>query len=380
MTGLTQFNNTVTQYVYDNANRLTSITSPVANYSFILDDNGKRISSTQTTPAVINVNASSTSFTMNPQKNRLAQAGSDTLQYNNEGELASKGTNSYTFDDAHRLITATNGTDSYQYTYDGAGNRIAATRDGVTTKYIYDASGNLIAEADGSGTITRYYIYGAGLLAMVPNDNQNQLYCYHFDGTGDTVALTDSSANVVDSYAYTPFGAVTQNETVEQPFKFVGQAGVMAEPNGFYYMKARYYDSGVGRFISEDPKGFDGGDVNLSAYVGNNPIMGADPLGLSCNKVQAGAGAVVFAGGVLQQGLGLLTMVEGVYAIRKGEVEAGAHLLATGGNMFIVGGGIAWAGGKIIYNSFSGDPQKPPQPNNYIFGNYYTNQKSKKRP
>ena len=65
-----------------------------------------------------------------------------------------------------------------------------------------------------------------------------------------------------------------------QPFKFVGQYGVMTEPNGFYYMRARYYDPKVGRFISEDPIGFKGGDVNLYVYVGNNPINLIDPLGL----------------------------------------------------------------------------------------------------
>ncbi len=53
----------------------------------------------------------------------------------------------------------------------------------------------------------------------------------------------------------------------------------MTEPNGFYYMRARYYDPKVGRFISEDPIGFDGGDVNLMAYVNNNPVMGMDPDG-----------------------------------------------------------------------------------------------------
>jgi RHS repeat-associated protein len=53
----------------------------------------------------------------------------------------------------------------------------------------------------------------------------------------------------------------------------------MAEPNGFYYMRARYYDPAVGRFISEDPIGFDGGDVNLYAYVLNNPILFIDPWG-----------------------------------------------------------------------------------------------------
>lgn len=44
-------------------------------------------------------------------------------------------------------------------------------------------------------------------------------------------------------------------------------------------MKARYYDPSVGRFISEDPKGFDGGDVNLMAYVENNPVNFVDPSG-----------------------------------------------------------------------------------------------------
>ena len=55
----------------------------------------------------------------------------------------------------------------------------------------------------------------------------------------------------------------------------------MAETNGFYYMRARYYDPLNGRFISEDPLGFDGGDVNLYVYSGNNPVLLVDPWGLS---------------------------------------------------------------------------------------------------
>ena len=54
----------------------------------------------------------------------------------------------------------------------------------------------------------------------------------------------------------------------------------MAEPNGLYYMRARYYDPQVRRFISEDQIGFEGGDLNLYAYVQNNPINKVDPLGL----------------------------------------------------------------------------------------------------
>jgi hypothetical protein len=45
----------------------------------------------------------------------------------------------------------------------------------------------------------------------------------------------------VNSYAYEPFGEIlSQQETVTQPFKYVGQYGVMAEPNGLYYMRARH--------------------------------------------------------------------------------------------------------------------------------------------
>jgi RHS repeat-associated protein len=79
-----------------------------------------------------------------------------------------------------------------------------------------------------------------------------------------------------------PFGQILgQQETVTQPFKYVGQYGVMAEPNGLYHMRARYYDPNVGRFISEDPLGFGGGDVNLYAYARNNPVMLIDPFGLA---------------------------------------------------------------------------------------------------
>ncbi len=286
MTDLTQFNGTYMHYTYDEANRLTALENRISNagsaissYNYTLDNNGNRTGITQTVPIGISVAAANTNFTMNLQKNRLIQAGATSFTYDNEGQLATKTGETYAFDDAHR-VTGINGSVSHQYKYDGAGNRLEAIRNGVTTRYIYDASGNLLAEADGSNVIQKYYIYGSGLLAVVTSGNQ--VYNYHFDGTGHTIALTDATANVVNKYAYTPFGAIAnQQETISQPFKYVGKYGVMIEPNGLYYMKARYYDSSVGRFVSEDPKSFDGGDVNLMAYVGGNPVMGIDPSGLT---------------------------------------------------------------------------------------------------
>jgi len=94
--------------------------------------------------------------------------------------------------------------------------------------------------------------------------------------------MSDQGQKLINLYAYTPFGIIAnQIEAIVQPFKFVGRYGVMAESNGLYYMRARYYDPVLGRFISEDPIGFAGGSVNLYAYVSNNPVNLIDPYGLS---------------------------------------------------------------------------------------------------
>ncbi len=285
LTGLTQFNGTYVSRGYDNANRLTRLEhlsslagSAFASYAFTLDGNGNRSGIDQETPLSPSLSALTRDFEVSDAGNRIVTAGSDALIYDEEGQLLTKGEDTFTFDQAHRLTGAATETDSLIFSYDGAGNRLAVDRNQTVTRYIYDAAGNLLAEADTSG-ITRYYIHGAGLLAMVTSGGTP--YCYHFDATGHTIALTDAGKTVVNKYAYTPFGVLAgQEEAVEQPFKFVGQFGVMTEDNGWYYMRARYYDPEMGRFISEDPLGFGGGDVNLYAYVLNNPVMFNDPLGL----------------------------------------------------------------------------------------------------
>jgi RHS repeat-associated protein len=82
------------------------------------------------------------------------------------------------------------------------------------------------------------------------------------------------------TYRYDSFGKITaQTGGLDQPFAFTGRE--YDPETGLYYYRARYYDPKAGRFISKDPIGFGGGDVNLFRYVGNDPVDFTDPEGKS---------------------------------------------------------------------------------------------------
>ncbi len=96
------------------------------------------------------------------------------------------------------------------------------------------------------------------------------------DHLGSTIGLTDSSGTVSSSASYDSFGNSTNNLTTR--YQFTGRE--FDSFTGLQYSRARWYDANLGRFISEDPIGFAGGDVNLFGYVRNNPVSRIDPSGL----------------------------------------------------------------------------------------------------
>jgi RHS repeat-associated protein len=97
---------------------------------------------------------------------------------------------------------------------------------------------------------------------------------------GSTLALTDASGNVTQSYGYRPFGELTNSPTDSNPFQFTGREN---DGTGLMYYRARYYAPEWGRFISEDPAGFQGG-INAYVYAENNPISNVDPSGLAPSR------------------------------------------------------------------------------------------------
>ena len=128
---------------------------------------------------------------------------------------------------------------------------------------------------------TTYYVYGLGLIG----EETNGAYAaYHFDSRGSTIALTDITANITDSFSYGPFGELNNpTGSSTTPFQYNGQFGVQTDPNGLLYMRARYYNPAIKRFINQDVLlgNINAGiSLNRFAYANGDPISSMDPFGL----------------------------------------------------------------------------------------------------
>jgi RHS repeat-associated protein len=207
--------------------------------------------------------------------------------YDFNGNLVSKteGANawSYVWDAENRLLRAclnvtpcTTANATARFAYDGLGRRVEKVAGGVTTKWAYDGD-DIVKEVRGS--TTTYFLHGPGVdepLAETGGSFSLTTY-YHADGLGSIVAKTNSSGTVTLTRRYDAWGNLELGATTAG-YAFTGRE--WDPETGLYYYRARYYDPKIGRFISEDPIGFDGGDANLYAYVLGNPTRWGDPRGL----------------------------------------------------------------------------------------------------
>jgi RHS repeat-associated protein len=256
----------------------------ISTYAYTLDGVGNRTQVDLNEPMMPSYNAETINYTYF-LGNILNTADGNTYTHDANGNRIQKsgsgGITTYTYDSLNRLVQVVKGSQTTQYSYNGLGQRVGKIDNGVQTNYLVDPNGilpQILTETDTSNNLISFYVYdGAGLVAKITP--QNQYYFYHYDGLGNTIAITDNAGQVVNTYCYSPEGLVGAQETIPNPFQYVGRFGVMAEGNGHYYMGARYYDPEVGRFINRDPIGYAGG-LNLYGYVGNNFPNYIDPLGL----------------------------------------------------------------------------------------------------
>jgi len=212
------------------------------------------------------------------------------LPGDNHGNQIQKTNNStsaftlYEYDAENKLIRVVREDGSIvNYKYDGLQRRIEKEVDSVVTQYIYDNE-DILLELDGSNNITARYTHSSGIDEPLIMEKGGGSFFYHEDGLGSITELTDTIGTVVQSYTYSSFGKIESQSDPNfvQPYTFIARE--LDPETGFYYMRARYYDSITGRFIQEDllpgrkslPQ-----SINMYPYVINNPVNFIDPDGES---------------------------------------------------------------------------------------------------
>jgi len=264
-------------YVYDVADRLAEVRRDgVLVEAYEYDANGNRLEADAAGPSV------AATYDLH---DRLVTRGSATFAYDGAGRLVevSDGgdTTTYAWDAFGQLAGAVlpDGR-ALDYLVDGAGRRVGKRIDGVLVQgFLYADALRPVAELDGAGNVIARFVYAGGTVPayMVKDGVAYRLVA---DATGSIRLVVDSeSGAIAQRLDYDAFGNVTGDTNPGfQPFGFAG--GLYDRDTELVHLGVRDYDPASGRWTTPDPIRFAGGDTNLYAYAGNDPVNGADPTGL----------------------------------------------------------------------------------------------------
>jgi RHS repeat-associated protein len=216
-----------------------------------------------------------------------------TYSYDSNGNTLSRssgvGSDTYTYDYENRLaagdIQLGPAPGPVSYSYDADGIRTSKTAGATTTSYLVDKNrpfAQVLVETTGATAVS--YVHGDDLISMKRPTGTSY---YHYDGQMSTRKLTDATETATDSYVYDAFGILLdQTGATVNNYQYTGE---QYDPNiGFYYLRARYYNQGVGRFVTVDPFGgsiFDPMSLHKYLYAHASPVMNIDPSGQSVSLV-----------------------------------------------------------------------------------------------
>ncbi len=224
--------------------------------------------------------------------------------YDANGNLLSDGNYTYSWTKGSQLQKVTGNGLAATYTYDASGIRTSKTVNGVTTEYL-TAGGSVLSEKKNG--IWQHYLYdGSGQLMAIRYKGAD--YYYIRDGLMTITGLVDANGAAVVNYRYDSWGRLlgitgSLAETLgkDNPYRFKGY--YYDEETGMYYLKSRYYQPEICRFISADdisimldnPMSL--WDKNLYVYGDNDPVNKKDDDGEIAQFVAMGIiGAVTNVG------------------------------------------------------------------------------------
>jgi RHS repeat-associated protein len=259
-------------YTYDALGRLTRAAQGTSNYSYTLDPVGNILDGGR----VHDVN------------HRLIADASKNYSYDLRGNLTleqDRATGArvvYSWNVKNQLLrvdffadaTTTTPTRTLQYDYDPLGRRASKTDNGTVQRFIYDGD-DLVGTLDANGSAMSTTVFSGMLdeaLSSTTGGTPKTLYSDHL---GSVIGVAEG-ATPTHAYSYGPYGeTATPSSEDSVPFRYTGRE---KDTDSLYYYRARYYHTGMGRFISADPIGLAGG-LSLYAYAGANPISVVDPSG-----------------------------------------------------------------------------------------------------
>ena len=268
-------------YNYDGAGRLIMDFSALEdeNYTdrYTYDTRGNILTRERTDRSVSPNVITTTTYTYDRANKLLSSTdGTNTTTYAYDGignmtSVTENGTvsKSYSYDNFERLISSTVDGTTTAYTYDGDNLRQTKTTNGVTTQHILDGM-NVVADIKGSDVTT--FTRGNGL---VFGKNNGVRTTYNNYSNGGTAQLVKPDGTFTE-YTYTAYGEIKYNSTDNtNPFTYCGEYTDVE--TGLVYLRNRYYDPELGRFLTQDPIK-DG--LNWYAYCNGDPVNRIDMLGL----------------------------------------------------------------------------------------------------
>lgn len=288
---------------YNVRNEVTSATMGSGNYSYAFDDIGNRIEASGTGQEAIVYAANQ--LNQYTSTSNLNLQTSNSLVYDDDGNLTDDGTWSCTWNGENRLIMASNATTLVVYAYDYMGRMLKRTVSErgspasnfqlqVSNSYLWDGW-NMISEA--SSTETNAYIWGldltktqqgaggvGGLLYSVHSRSGSDPVAQYFayDANGNVSDLIDESGSVAAHYEYDAFGNKTASSGVyadSNPWQF--STKYWEPETGLLHYELRAYVPSMGRWMARDPIGEEGG-VNIGSIRLNSIVNLIDYLGLAC--------------------------------------------------------------------------------------------------
>ncbi|MCP4697480.1 MAG: hypothetical protein GY862_11595, partial [Gammaproteobacteria bacterium] len=324
-------NGVTTRYAYDKLNRLTSLTvrkadnSILAGYSSTLYPNGLQAQVTEhigrtidytyddlyrLSKKSVNDNGVIVDFSYQHDKaGNVVYSMEDEVHaqyaYDSNDRLLKRGDTEYSYDDNGNLLSVAYKDSIVNYAWDGAGQLvkadIAENGQAKTVAYVYDADGSriqtqaggqtiryiaddnqvlsrVIAELDAADRLQTAYLYGDDLISQARSGN---LYYYHYDGHGNTRALSDIQGSIADTYDYAPYGELLRHAgSTKNIYLYAGEQYDTAIRQ--YYLRNRWYNQANYRFSSMD--GFAGVwkqpvTLNKYLYANADPVNYIDPAG-----------------------------------------------------------------------------------------------------